>query len=110
MPLETTPWDAAEFLNTAEDVAFFLEAVFEDGEANEIKHALGVVARAKGMTLLAKETGLTREALYKALKADGDPKLSTFLAVMRALGMRLVAKPAKTKRGRMKKSVENKAA
>jgi probable addiction module antidote protein len=92
--LETTPWDTAEFLLTPEDVAGYLEAVFEDGDPDLIKHALGIVARAKGMTKIAKATGLTREALYKALKADGDPKLSTFLAVMRALDMRIVAKPA----------------
>lgn len=94
MPLELKPWDSAEYLKTPQDVAYFLEAFFEDGTPEEIKHALGVVARAKGMTKVAKATGLSREALYKALKADGDPKLSTFLAVMRALEMRLVAKPA----------------
>jgi probable addiction module antidote protein len=96
MPVKVTDWDTAEILTTPSRVASYLEAVFEDGEANEIKHALGVVARAKGMTKIAKATGLTREALYKALKADGDPKFSTFLAVMRALDMRLVAKPAKS--------------
>jgi probable addiction module antidote protein len=96
MVLETTPWDTAEYLKTPADVAGYLEAVFEDGDPELIKHALGVVARAKGMTKVAKATGLTREALYKALKADGDPKLSTFFAVMRALDMRIVAKPAET--------------
>jgi probable addiction module antidote protein len=110
LPIELEAWDAAEVLTTPVRVAYFLEAVFEDGTDEEIKHALGVVARAKGMTKIAKETGLTREALYKALKADGDPKLSTFLAVMRALGMRIVAKPAKAGRSRAKRSVEDKAA
>lgn len=97
MPIDFKPFDAAEFLTTPNRVAFFLEAVFEDGDEAEIKQALGVVARAKGMTKIAEATGLTREALYKALQADGDPKLSTFLAVMRALGMRIVARPAKAK-------------
>jgi probable addiction module antidote protein len=104
MPIELKPWDTAEFLKTPIDVAYYLEAVFEDGDDAEIKHALGVVARAKGMTKIAKDTGLTREALYKALKADGDPKLSTFLAVMRALGMRVVAKPAREKTRSRKKA------
>ena len=94
MAIELKPWDSAEFLKTPDDVAGYLEAVFEDGDAALIKHALGVAARAKGMTKVSKATGLTREALYKALQADGDPKLSTFIAVMRALGMRLVAKSA----------------
>jgi probable addiction module antidote protein len=110
MAIETFPYDTAEFLDTPERVAAYLKLVFEEGDPDEIKHALGVVARAKGMTKIANETGLTREALYKALHADGDPKLSTFLAVMRALGMRVVAKPARTKRGRIRKPPQKSAA
>jgi probable addiction module antidote protein len=110
MTLETSPWDTAEFLDTPERVAAYLKLIFDEGDPEEIKHALGVVARAKGMTAVARETGLSREALYKALQADGDPKLSTFLSVVSALGMRIVAKPARTKRGRMKRPIEKKAA
>lgn len=94
MSLETTPYDSADYLNSPEDIAFYLEAAFEDGDPALIAHALGVVARAKGMSQLAKDAGVTREALYKALTADGDPKLSTFVGVMKALGMRLSAKAA----------------
>jgi probable addiction module antidote protein len=94
MVLETTRYDSADYLNSPEDIAYYLDAAFEDGEPALITHALGVVARAKGMTQLARDAGVTREALYKALTADGDPKLSTFVGVMKALGMRLSAKAA----------------
>ena len=94
MALETTPYDSADYLDSPEDIAAYLEAAFEDGDPALITHALGVVARAKGMSQLARDAGVTREALYKALTADGDPKLSTFVGVMKALGMRLLAKAA----------------
>lgn len=67
----------------------YLEAAFEDGDPALIAAALGDVARAMGMTQLAGRAGVTREALYKALSADGDPRLSTFLGVMKALGLKL---------------------
>ena len=94
MALETTPYDSADYLDSPEDIAAYLEAAFEDGDPALITHMLGVVARAKGMSQLARDAGVTREALYKALTADGDPKLSTFVGVMKALGMRLLAKAA----------------
>jgi probable addiction module antidote protein len=94
MALETFPWDTAEFLETPEDIAGYLEAVFEDGDPALITHALGVVARAKGVTQIARKAGVTREALYKALSADGDPRLSTFLGVIKALGMKISTNPA----------------
>lgn len=91
MALKTYPFDAAEYLDDAESQAELLEDAFESGDANYIKHALGIVARARGMTLIAKEAGVTREALYKALSEDGDPKLSTLLGVAKALGLTLSA-------------------
>ena len=94
MTLETTPYDSADYLDSPDDIAAYLEAAFEDGDPTLITHALGVVARAKGMSQLAKDAGVTREALYKALTANGDPKLSTFVGVMKALGMRLLARAA----------------
>ncbi|HEY1741757.1 MAG TPA: addiction module antidote protein [Granulicella sp.] len=94
MALKTTPWDAAEYLDTPAAIAVYLEAAFEDGDPALITAALGDVARAKGMTQLANEAGVTREALYKALSPSGDPRLSTFLGVMRALGIKLVARAA----------------
>jgi probable addiction module antidote protein len=94
MALETTLYDSADYLDSPEAIAAYIEAAFEDGEPALITHALGVVARAKGMSQLARDAGVTREALYKALTAEGDPKLSTFIGVLKALGMRLTARAA----------------
>lgn len=91
MVLETTKWDASEYLDSPEALLAYIEAAFEDGDPEVIKHALGNVARARGMTAIAKEAGVTREALYKALSEKGDPKLSTLLGVMKALGFTLTA-------------------
>ena len=89
MALKTTIWDPSEYLDTPGRIAAYLRVVFEDGDPTLIATALGDVARAKGMTQLAAEAGVTREALYKALSATGDPRLSTFLGVMKALGIKL---------------------
>ena len=89
MALETAPWDAAEYLTTPSRIVAYLEAAFEDGDPGLIATALGDIARAKGMTQLASQAGVTREALYKALSPTGDPRLSTFLGVMKALGIKL---------------------
>ena len=86
---KTIPWDSAEYLKTDEDIASYLEAVFDDGDPALISHALGVVARAKGMTQIAHAAGLGRESLYKALSPDGNPEFATVLKVMRALGLKL---------------------
>lgn len=86
---KTTPWDTADHLRTVPDIAAYLEAVFEDGDPALINHALGVVARAKGMTEIAERAGIGRQSLYKALSADGHPEFSTVLSVVRALGLRL---------------------
>lgn len=94
MALETTKWDVTEHLDNEEAIAAYIEAAFEDGDPALIKHALGDVARARGMTSIAKEAGVTREALYKALSEKGDPKLSTLIGVMKALGVRLSVAPA----------------
>jgi probable addiction module antidote protein len=87
--VKTIPWDSAAYLKTDEDIANYLEAVFEDGDPALINHAFGVVARAKGMAQIAKATGLGRESLYKALSAQGNPEFSTVLKVIRALGLKL---------------------
>ena len=88
---QTRPWDATDYLETEEDIVAYLEAVFEDGDPRLVAAALGDVARAKGMTKVAREAGLGRESLYKALSADGNPEFATVLKVMRALGLRLQA-------------------
>jgi len=87
--LKTRPYDAAEYLKTEEDVANYLEAIFEDGDPALIVHGLGVVARAKGMAKIAKKAGLGRESLYKALSKGGNPKLETVVKVVHALGLKL---------------------
>jgi probable addiction module antidote protein len=87
--IRTMPWNSAAYLKTDEDIANYLEAVFEDGDPALISHAFGVVARAKGMTQIAKATGLGRESLYKALSPEGNPEFATVLKVMRALGLKL---------------------
>jgi probable addiction module antidote protein len=89
MAVETTPWDAAEVLNTPEHIAAYLDAYLEDGSPEEIREALRTIARSKGMTALAQESGLTREALYKAFGENGNPTLDTLSRVFRALGLRL---------------------
>ena len=89
MAIETTVHDPAEYLDTPERIAAYLEVSFEEGDIALITHALGVVARARGMTQLARDAGVTREALYKALSSDGDPKLSTLLGVVKGLGLKL---------------------
>lgn len=86
--VKTIPWDSAAYLKTDKDVASYLEAVFEDGDPALIAHALGVIARAKGMAQIAKATGLGRESLYKALSPEGNPEFATVLKVMRALGLK----------------------
>ena len=91
---QTSPWDSSELLHSPEAISAYLEAAFEDGNPALITHALGVIARAKGMGQIAKEAGVTREALYKALSMDGDPKISTFLGVIKALGLHLEIRPA----------------
>jgi probable addiction module antidote protein len=92
--LKTTAFDAAAYLETPEAQAEFVAAALETGDRAHIASALGVVARARGMTAIAKEAGLSREALYRALSEDGDPRLSTLLGVMKALGLRLSTTPA----------------
>jgi probable addiction module antidote protein len=92
--LKTTPWDAADQLETIEDIAAYLEAALEDGDPALIVAALGDIARSKGMTQLSRETGLGRESLYKALSIDGNPEFTTILKVLQALGLRLSVIPA----------------
>jgi probable addiction module antidote protein len=93
MALETTQWDTTKYLKSKEDIAAYLEAVFEDGDPALVGHALGEIARAEGMTQVAKAAGLSRESLYRALSSTGNPELATVLKVMKALGLTLSVKP-----------------
>jgi probable addiction module antidote protein len=91
---KTEPYDAAEYLETKEDMAAYLEAALEDGDPRVIVQALGAIARARGMSQIARETGLGRESLYKALSPDGNPEFATVLKVIQVLGIKLHAEPA----------------
>ena len=90
MALKTTRWDSARYLETEEDRTAYLDACLEDAgdDAGFVAYALGVVARSRNLTQLARDTGLTREGLYKALSEEGNPSFGTVLKVMGALGYR----------------------
>lgn len=90
-----SPFDAADYLHTPEDVTLFLEAVLEDhdGDSRVIVKALGVAARALGMQKIAKKTGLNREGLYQALSGKGNPSFDTVLKVMNAVGVEFRPRP-----------------
>ena len=89
MALKTLPFDPANHLETEEDILYYLEAAMEGNDAKHIASALGDVARSKGMTDIARKTGLGRQALYTALSTDGNPTLETLMTVLTALGLRL---------------------
>jgi probable addiction module antidote protein len=87
-------YDTADYLKTEEDMAAYLDAVMEDGDPALIAAALGDIARARNMSQLARDTGLTREGLYKALSGEGNPSFATVLKVAQALGLRMTFRPA----------------
>jgi len=89
--VKTEPFDAARYLTSPETQEELLNDALASGDASYVSQALGVIARARGMTGVAREAGVTREALYKALSENGDPRLTTLLGVARALGVTLTA-------------------
>jgi probable addiction module antidote protein len=93
--IRTRKWDAADHLQSDADATAYLEAALEEGDGALVAAALGDIARARGMTKIARESGLGRESLYKALSRGGNPELATVLRVVRALGLRLRALPAR---------------
>lgn len=92
--LKTMPFDPAEYLTTPSALAIYMSEALETRDSCYIAHALGVVARAKGMAEIARQTGLGRESLYKALREDGNPEFATVIKVMEALGLSMSAKPS----------------
>ncbi len=94
-PLKLRKWDVTDHLNSDEDIALYLGACIEEdpGDGSLLRAALGDVARAKGMSQLARDTGLAREGLYRALSAEGNPEFSTVFKVIRSLGFRLHVQP-----------------
>jgi probable addiction module antidote protein len=96
--MKTSPFDAADYLDSAEARAEYMTAALETGDAEFVRDAVGVVARARGMAMIAKDTGLSRESLYKALGKNGNPGFATVMRIVRALGLTLSARPAATER------------
>ena len=89
----TTIWDPSTHLNTSDDIAAYLEAALQEGDPQLVAAALGDIARAKGMSQVARDAGLGRESLYKALSPAGNPEFATILKVVKALGLVLHASP-----------------
>ena len=106
MALKTTPFAAAEFLDTPEAQAEFITAALETGDAAFIRDAVNTVARARSMGEIAKSAGLTREGLYKALGEAGNPEFSTMLGVLHALGLGLTARPLARKPSKSRRSTK----
>jgi probable addiction module antidote protein len=93
MVIETQRFDTADYLNDDETISAFLNEALATGDRAYICHALGQVARARGMAEVARRSGVKREALYRALSADGNPEFGTILRVVRSLGLRLGVNP-----------------
>jgi probable addiction module antidote protein len=91
--IELRAWDAAEHLESDEDIAAYLDAALEEGDPALVVAVLGDIARARGMTQLAREAGVGRESLYKALSASGNPEFATVMKIVRALGLRFQVQP-----------------
>jgi probable addiction module antidote protein len=96
MTTKFAEFDPAEYMRDERTQTFLLADAAESGDPQYIAHALGAIARARGMTKVAKDAGVTREALYKALSSEGDPRLSTLLGVMKALNLTMSIHPAKS--------------
>ncbi len=90
---ELPEFDAAEFLHNDEEISAYLTAVLEEGDSGLLAAALGDIARARGMSEVARQSGITREALYKALRPGSEPRFETVQRVCEALGVKLVAQP-----------------
>jgi probable addiction module antidote protein len=93
MAIKTTPYDSAAYLDSDEAIAAYLDEALGSADSAHIANALGVVARAKGMTEIARSAGVSREHLYRALKETGNPELATVVRVLTALGLRLSTQP-----------------
>ncbi|HKI15491.1 MAG TPA: addiction module antidote protein [Roseiarcus sp.] len=98
MMSKTTRFDAADYLDSEDRQVAYITAALETGDADFVRDALGLVARARGMGVIAKNAGLNRESLYKALGEAGNPEFGTVMRIVRALGLTLSARPAATRR------------
>ena len=95
---KTKPFDPAKYLDDSESIAAYLSEALESEDPAFITDALGVVARARGMSEVAREAGVSRESLYRALSPDGNPEFATVLRVVRALGLQLSAIPVQQRK------------
>ena len=95
--IKTTRFDAADYLNTEKRQVAYIAAALESGDADVVRDALGIVARARGMAEIAKSAGLNRESLYKALGEAGNPEFSTVMRIVRAMGLTLSVHPAEVR-------------
>jgi probable addiction module antidote protein len=111
MGTQTKPYDSARYLDSETAVEEYLAAAFEEGDPKGIAQAIGVVARARGMTQLSRDTGIAREALYRALSGEGNPEFATIMKVMAALGLRIApsAKPKPQDKRRIRKATADSA-
>lgn len=94
--MKANKWDAADYLETPEDVAYFINAALEDGNPIVVKHAIGTAARSKGMAAIAEEANLNRTSLYRAFEDDGNPLFFNVLKVLSSLGLVLQVAPVET--------------
>jgi probable addiction module antidote protein len=101
---KTAAYDSAEFLNSPKAIQFYMEEVMESGDAQLITQALGVVARAKSMSEIARKSGLSRESLYRSLSPSGKPEFGTVMSVLKALDLGLSVKPRAIVKGSMRGS------
>ena len=92
--IETTAFDSADYLNSADAIAAYLDAYLEDSSPEELRQALDTVARSHGVSDLAKRSGVTRAGIYKALGQDGNPSFETIRSILAAMGLRLTVEPA----------------
>lgn len=97
MAIKTKPWDASEHLDSEEMIFAYMNAAIEEGDPALVAAALGDIARARGMTHIAKAAGVSRESLYKALSVGGNPEFATIMKVMKALGLQMSIEPADKK-------------
>jgi probable addiction module antidote protein len=91
--IETTAFDSADYLNSAEDIAAYLDSYLEDGTPEELREALGTVARSHGISDLSRRSGVSRNGIYKALGEDGNPSFETIRSILAAMGLRLTVEP-----------------
>jgi probable addiction module antidote protein len=102
---KTTRFDAADYLDTEKRQAAYIAAALETGDADFVRDALSIVARARGMSEIAKKAGLNRESLYKALGKNGNPEFATVMRIVRSLGLTLSARAASPSRGAKRRRV-----